>query len=138
MQFCNVLVRPGGLDIAEQALECLVVVGADFERRIVGAEAEAAAKAAAVARLRPRTGAGISAGVGRLRRVAALPPGHCQPHHEHDEHDLDDQAQDRRQAAEATEQAATEQHAQKTCAEEADPEHRAATTPPRCCRGRSE
>ena len=69
--------------------------------------------------LRSGRRAGLSIGISRTRGVTALPPGHCQPHHEHHQRDLDDQAEDRGQAAETAEQAAAEQHAEQACAEEA-------------------
>ena len=51
--------------------------------------------------------------------MAALPPRHRQPHHDDDQADLQQQADDRRQAAEAGEQAAAGQHAEQAGAEEA-------------------
>ena len=51
--------------------------------------------------------------------MAALPPRHRQPHHDDDQADLQDQAEDRRQAAEAGEHPAAEQHAEQAGAEEA-------------------
>lgn len=128
VQLGHVLVRPGRLNLAEQALERLVIVRLDLERRVVGigAETEAAkttgktaTETAALIRLRSGSCARVGIGIGRLRRVTALPPGHRQPHHQHHEHDLDDQAQDRGQTAEAAEQATAEQHAEQAGAEEA-------------------
>ena len=62
------------------------------------------------------------AGIGRCRRMAALPPHHRQPHDQDDQADLQDQADDRRQAAEAGEHPAAEQHAEQAGAEEAGSE----------------
>ena len=58
----DVLVRPGGLHVAEQLLERFVIVRRDLQRRPDGADAEA--EAGAVVRLRAVLRLGACDGVG--------------------------------------------------------------------------
>ena len=67
VQLGDVLVRPCGLDVAEQALEGLVVVRLDLQRRAARAQAEAGSGSQAVQAVPPgpTSGSGRRAGIGR-------------------------------------------------------------------------